>query len=186
MRSQQADFENKMNARYTAVIRNSGYQDWQVCCIFAQNFSNMLKGILAIAGQPGLYRMVAEAKNRIIVESLLTGKKMPASATSKISSLEDIAVYTKTSDMPLKVVLKKISEYESGGQSDILKATPNEMKAYFGRIISDYDADRVYVSDIKKIISWYNILQTNDLLNFEEEENTSGQETGTSPDLEQG
>ena len=144
----------------------------------------MLKGILAIAGQPGLFRMVAEAKNRIIVESLLSGKKMPASATAKISSLEDIAVYTKTSDMPLKEVLKKISEHESGGQCDILKSSPNDMKAYFGQIVAEYDAERVYVSDIKKIISWYNILQNNQLLNFTKEEETEDQEKSTSTESE--
>lgn len=140
----------------------------------------MLKGILAIAGQPGLFRMVAEAKNRIIVESLLTGKKLPASATAKISSLEDIAVYTKSSDMPLKEVLKKINDHESGGQCDILKASPTELKAYFGQIVPEYDAERVYVSDIKKIISWYNILQNNQLLNVTEEEASEGQQNDTS------
>lgn len=146
----------------------------------------MLKGILSIAGQQGLFKMVAEAKNRIIVESLLTGKKMPASATAKISSLEDIAVYTKTSDMPLKEVLKKISEHESGDQCNIVKASPADMKAYFGQIVPEYDAERVYVSDIKKILSWYNILQNNQLLNFSEEEDPAGQEDSTSNDSEQG
>ena len=119
----------------------------------------MLKGILAISGQPGLYKLVAEAKNRIIVESLLTGKRMPASPTAKISSLEDIAVYTQTSDMPLKDVLKKIHEYENGGQAINVKSNDNELKKYFGTIIPDYDKDRVYISDIKKIFIWYNILQ---------------------------
>jgi hypothetical protein len=130
----------------------------------------MLKGILAISGQPGLFKLVAEAKNRIIVESLLTGKRMPASPTAKISSLEDIAVYTKTSDMPLKDVLKKIHEHENGGQAISSKSNDNELKKYFGSIISDYDKDRVYISDIKKIFIWYNILQENNLLDFSEEE----------------
>ncbi len=129
----------------------------------------MLKGILAISGQPGLYKLVAEAKNRIIVESLLTGKRMPASPTAKISSLEDIAVYTQTSDIPLKDVLKKIHEHENGGQAISAKSKDNELKKYFGTIISDYDKDRVYISDIKKIFLWYNILQENNLLDFSEE-----------------
>jgi len=130
----------------------------------------MLKGILAISGQPGLYKLVAEAKNRIIVESLLTGKRMPASPTAKISSLEDIAVYTQTSDMPLKDVLKKIHEHENVGQAMSAKTNDNELKKYFGTIITDYDKDRVYISDIKKIFIWYNILQENNLLDFSEGE----------------
>jgi len=130
----------------------------------------MLKGILAIAGQPGLYKLIAEAKSRIIVESLLTGKRMPASPTAKISSLEDIAVYTQTSDMPLKDVLKKIYEHENGGQAISAKTNNNELKKYFEAIISDYDKGRVYISDIKKIFMWYNILQENNLLDFSEEE----------------
>lgn len=130
----------------------------------------MLKGILAISGQPGLYRLVAEAKNRIIVESLTTGKKMPASTSAKISSLEDIALYTQSGDMPLKEVLKKISEFESGGQSIDIKSSPNEMKTYFGQIVPHYDTERVYHSDIKKILTWYNILQENNLLDFTEDE----------------
>lgn len=128
----------------------------------------MLKGILAISGQPGLFKLVAEAKNRIIVESLLTGKRMPASATAKISSLEDIAVYTKNSDMPLKDVLKKISDHESGGMAISAKSTDNELKKYFEVIVPDYDKDRVYISDIKKIILWYNILHEHELLDFSE------------------
>lgn len=130
----------------------------------------MLKGILAISGQPGLFKLVAEAKNRIIVESLLTGKRMPASQTAKISSLEDIAVYTKSSDLPLKEVFKKISDHESGGLAISAKSTDNELKKYFEVIVIDYDKDRVYISDIKKIILWYNILHEHQLLDFKEDD----------------
>jgi hypothetical protein len=137
----------------------------------------MLKGILAISGQPGLFKLVAEAKNRIIVESLMTGKRMPASTTAKISSLEDIAVYTQNSDMPLKEVMKKISDHESGGMAISAKSTENELKKYFEVIVPDYDKDRVYISDIKKIILWYNILHEHQLLDFSEEvENTESTE----------
>jgi hypothetical protein len=145
----------------------------------------MLKGILAISGQPGLYKLVAEAKNRIIVESLLTGKRMPASPTAKISSLEDIAVYTQTSDMPLKDVLKKIHEHENGGQAISAKSNDNDLKKYFGTIISDYDKDRVYISDIKKIFIWYNILQENNLLDFSEVEEESTNESASSENKEE-
>lgn len=79
----------------------------------------MLKGILSISGQPGLYKQIAEAKNRIIVESLTTGKRMPASGSAKISSLEEIAVFTREGDIPLREVFKRISEHENGVSSEI-------------------------------------------------------------------
>ena len=129
----------------------------------------MLKGILAVSGQPGLFKLIAEAKNRIIVESLITGKRMPASTTSKISSLEDIAVFTHSGDIPLQEILKKIHTHENGGQSKDSKAPDADIRKYFETVVPDYDKDRVYVSDIRKVIHWYNILQEKDLLIFEEE-----------------
>ncbi len=136
----------------------------------------MLKGILAIAGQGGLFKMVAEAQNSIIVESLTTGKRMPAYATSKISALEDIAVFTNDEEMALKDVFKQISEKENGEQAISHKASSNEIKKYFGEVLPDYDEDRVYVSDMKKIIQWYNLLQERELLNFDEKK-SDNQET---------
>ena len=129
----------------------------------------MLKGILAVSGQPGLFKLIAEAKNRIIVESLITGKRMPASTTSKISSLEDIAVFTHSGDLPLQEILKKIHAHENGGLSMDPKGPDADIRKYFETVIPDYDKDRVYVSDIRKVIHWYNILQEKDLLIFEEE-----------------
>ena len=131
----------------------------------------MLKGIMSISGQPGLFKLVAEAKNSIIVESLVTGKRMPAYSTSKISSLEDIAIFTKTGEVPLKEVLKSISEKENGGQATV-KGSGNELKTYFEEVLPEYDQDRVYVSDMKKVIQWYNLLQSKELLNFDEESET--------------
>lgn len=128
----------------------------------------MLKGIMSISGQPGLFKLVAEAKNSIIVESLLTGKRMPAYSSSKISALEDIAIFTQTSEVPLKEVLKKISEKENGGGVGKLDSN-NALKAYFEEVLPEYDEDRVYVSDMKKVMQWYNLLQKNELLNFEDE-----------------
>lgn len=130
----------------------------------------MLKGILAISGQPGLYKMVAEAKNNIIVESLDTGKRMPAYSTTKISALEDIAIYTDSADVPLKEVFQKIFEKESGGEAISSKTPSGELKNYFGKILPDYDRDRVYVSDIKKVLLWYNILHEKEMLDFSEDE----------------
>lgn len=130
----------------------------------------MLKGILAISGHSGLFKMVAESKSNIIVESLDTKKRFPVYSTSKISALEDIAIYTHESDVPLKEIFKTIAEKEDGGQAISAKASGNELKAYFEEILPDYDKDRVYVSDIKKVILWYNTLQENDMLDFSEDE----------------
>lgn len=132
----------------------------------------MLKGILAISGQPGLYKLVAESKNNIIVESLETGKRMPAYSTSKISALEDIAIFTDTEDMPLKDVFKAISEKEDGGKTINHKSSSKELRDYFAEVLPEYDRDRVYVSDIKKVLLWYNTLQGKDMLDFSEEEET--------------
>lgn len=132
----------------------------------------MLKGILAISGQPGLFKLVAESKNNIIVESLETGKRMPAYSTSKISALEDIAIFTDTDDIPLKDVFKAISEKEDGGKTINHKSSSKELRDFFAEILPAYDRERVYVSDIKKVLLWYNTLQEKDMLDFSEEEET--------------
>jgi hypothetical protein len=130
----------------------------------------MLKGILAISGQSGLFKMVAESKNNIIVESLDTQKRIPVYSTSKVSALEDIAIYTETGDVPLKEVFKAISEKEDNGQTISHKSSANELKSYFEEVVAEYDRERVYVSDIKKVLMWYNILQEKEMLDFTEEE----------------
>lgn len=129
----------------------------------------MLKGILAVSGQPGLFKVVSEGKNSVVIESLLTGKKSTAYANAKMSTLEDIAIYTVQEDVPLKKVFKQISEKENGGQAISAKANPEELKNYFATVLPEYDKERVYVSDVKKVISWYNLLQEKGLLNFDEE-----------------
>ena len=130
----------------------------------------MLKGILAISGQQGLFKMIAESKNNIIVESLETGKRMPVYTSTRVSSLEDIAIYTDSKEMPLKEVLKKIYDKEEGKATISHKASPDKLKSYFAEILPGYDRDRVYVSDIKKVILWYNILFEKELLDFSENE----------------
>jgi hypothetical protein len=127
----------------------------------------MLKGILSISGQPGLFKMVTEAKNSIIVESLLTGKRMPAYSTSKISALSDISVFTQTGEIQLKELLKKIQE---NGKLISPKASANEIKNLFAEILPEYDQDRVYVSDMKKIFQWYQLLSELNLLTDPAEE----------------
>ncbi|MBV5314335.1 MAG: DUF5606 domain-containing protein [Prolixibacteraceae bacterium] len=127
----------------------------------------MLKGILAISGQPGLFKLVTEAKNSIIVESLLTGKRIPAYSTSKISTLTDISVFTETAEIQLKDLFKRIQE---NGKIISPKASSNEIKAFFGEVLPEYDKDRVYVSDMKKIFQWYQLLSEKNLLIDDTEE----------------
>lgn len=130
----------------------------------------MLKEILSIAGKPGLQRMVSNSSNAIIVESLIDGKRFPAYSNAKIIALEDISIYTETEDMPLKEVFKRIYDKE-GGKQAISHKEPNEkIVAYFNEVVPEYDKERVYTSDIKKIIQWYNLLVSKGILNFEAEE----------------
>jgi hypothetical protein len=133
----------------------------------------MLKDILSITGQPGLFKVVSRGSKNLIVESLLTGKRFPAFSTNKIMSLEDIAIFTDSGEVPLKDVLKIIAEKEDSKQCIDHKSSGNVLKEYFEEILPNYDKDRVYVSDIKKVIQWYNVLQQSELLIFEEEEETS-------------
>ena len=128
-----------------------------------------MKGILAISGQPGLSKLISEAKNCIIVESLVTGKRMPVYSSSKVSALADIAIFTETGEVTLKQVFKNISEKENGGEI-VAKDSGSDLKAYFEQVVPDYDKNRVYTSDMKKIVQWYNLLKKNNLLNLEEDE----------------
>lgn len=130
----------------------------------------MLKGILSISGQSGLYKLVAESKNNIIVECLETKKRIPVYSTAKVSALEDIAIYTETSDVPLKDIFKSISDKEEGGSALSHKSSGNELKTYFEEVVPEYDKDRVYVSDIKKVLLWYNTLHEKEMLDFTETE----------------
>jgi hypothetical protein len=127
----------------------------------------MLKGILSISGQPGLFKLVAETKNSIIVESLITGKRMPAYSTSKISSLSDISIFTQTGEILLTDLFRKIIE---SGKTISSKASSNEIKAFFAEVLPDYDQDRVYVSDMKKVLQWYQLLSEQNLLVETEDE----------------
>lgn len=136
----------------------------------------MLKDILSISGYGGLFKYISQGRNGIIVESLEDGKRMNASASAKISALEDIAIFTDIEDLPLKDVFKAISEKEDGGVAIAHKSSADELKNYFAEVIPDYDRDRVYVSDIKKVVNWYNILHKFEMLNFDEEEDVKEDE----------
>ncbi len=130
----------------------------------------MLKTILSVSGKPGLYQLISSGKNMVIVESLVDGKKIPIHARDKVVSLGDISIYTETDDAPLKDILINIKQKEDGKKASITTgAKPEELKKYFLEILPDFDRDRVYPTDIKKIIGWYNIL-VNANIDFEKEE----------------
>mgnify|MGYP000997166803 CR=1 FL=1 len=128
-----------------------------------------LKDIVAIAGKGGLFKTVSQTKTGIVVESLLDGKRQPAFVHDRISSLAEISLFTTGEDRPLRQVLKAIQEKENGGQAPDAKTEPAQLKKYFLEAVPDYDTERVYTSDIKKIIGWYNLLQKNDLLGILDE-----------------
>lgn len=132
----------------------------------------MLKEILSIAGKPGLQRLISNASNAIIVESLIDGKRFPAYSNSKIIALEDISIYTENEDMPLKEVFKRIYDKENGKPAINHKESQEKITAYFNEIVPEYDKERVYISDIGKIIQWYNLLVSRGILNFEQEQET--------------
>lgn len=134
----------------------------------------MLKTILSISGKPGLYKLVSQGKNMLIVESLVDKKRFPAYGNEKIISLGDIAMYTDTDDVPLREVLLSMKNKESGAavEMDLKKASADDLRGYLAEVLPAFDRDRVHVSDIKKLISWYNLLVKNGLTDFEEEQPT--------------
>lgn len=134
---------------------------------------NMQQTILAIAGKPGLYKLVSRGKNNLIVETLdAQHRRVPAFATDRITSLGDIAMFTETDDVPLMDVLDNLKKLEEGKKASIneKKASPDELKAYFTKVLPEWDRERVHTSDIKKLISWYNILVDNGITDFKETE----------------
>ena len=136
-----------------------------------------LNTILAISGRPGLFKLLTQTRGGFVAQSLLDNKKISVNAQSNVSVLSEIAVYTLTEELPLKEVLKKIRDKENGGLTSVAhKASKDDLEEYFFSVLSDYDEDRVYASDIKKIIQWYNLLHKNELLNLIDEEEVSGEE----------
>jgi len=143
-----------------------------------------LKKILAISGKPGLYKIVSQTKNGIVVESLTDGKRFTAFAHERMSSLEEISIYTTGEDLPLKMVLKNIFEKENGQKSLDPNIPEAELITYFATVAPDYDTERVYKSDIRKVFKWYNLLAEKSILDFNEEEQlqTGASQDGSSPE----
>jgi hypothetical protein len=136
-----------------------------------------LDKILSITKKPGLYKLIAQSRGGFIAESLLDQKRISVSITSNVSLLSEIAIYTLAEELPLKEVFLKVFEKENGGQASTSpKASKDDLEAYFFSVLPDYDEDRVYPSDIKKIISWYNLLQQHKLLDFKTEASSTEEE----------
>lgn len=136
--------------------------------------------IISVTGKPGLFKILSQAKTGVIVESLIDGKRMPIAATHNVSLLENIAIYTYETEVPLGEIFKTIADKENGKQAISHKESADALKSYFSEILPNYDDERVYTSNIKKVIQWYNTLVNSEFdfatLTKKEEEKTSQEE----------
>ncbi len=131
----------------------------------------MLKTILAISGKPGLYKLVSQGKNILVVESLINGKRTPAYNHEKIISLGDIAMFTENDEVPLNQVFENMKKLENGAIASVsTKDDEKTLREYLAKVLPDFDRERVYTTDIKKLISWYNLLTEKGYTNFSETE----------------
>ncbi len=136
-----------------------------------------LEKILSIGGKPGLYKLVTQTRTGFVAESLLDGKKITVGIRSNVSVLAEIAIYTLDEELPLREVFQKIQVKEKGGKTSIPhKSEKIKLEEYFFEVLPNYDEDRVYTSDIKKVIQWYNLLQENGITDFSEDDEDSSEE----------
>lgn len=117
-----------------------------------------LEGVLAIGGKPGLYQLVAQSRGGVIVEHLTDKKRLSIGAQAQVSALEDIAIFTLDDEIPLKEIFASMMEKHNGEKAISHKSSSRELEEYFLEVLPEYDTDRVYASDIKKVVSWYNML----------------------------
>ena len=133
----------------------------------------MLKKILSVSGKPGLYKLVSQGKSMLIVEALTDGRRLPVYAREKIISLGDIAIYTDGDEVPLYEVLNSVKAKEEGkavSSIDAARATPDELRAYMAEVLPNFDRERVYPTDIKRLLSWYNLLIGAGITDFDPQE----------------
>tara|TARA_R110002096_G_scaffold106741_4_gene234468 strand:- start:1755 stop:2186 length:432 start_codon:yes stop_codon:yes gene_type:complete len=124
-----------------------------------------LDKVLSIAGKPGLYKLIAQTRGGFVAESLMDKKRLSVSVQQNVSVLSEIAIYTLTEEVPLKDVFEKIKKKENGEKTSVKpKDSKDKLEEYFFEVLPDYDEDRVYASDIKKIVQWYNLLQEHNML----------------------
>lgn len=142
----------------------------------------MLKKILSVSGKPGLYKLVSQGKSMLIVEALTDGRRLPVYAREKIISLGDIAIYTDGDEVPLYEVLDSVKAKEEGkavSSIDAVRATPDELRAYMAEVLPNFDRDRVYPTDIKRLLSWYNLLISAGITDFDPQESAEEEDVET-------
>ena len=123
-----------------------------------------LEGILYISGKQGLFKIVSTSKNKIIIESLQDKKRTVISSNQQANMLEEIGIYTYTETVSLSTIFEKIAIRENANKTISHKSKDDEISSYFRQILNEYDEERVYLSNIKKVIQWYNLLQESDLI----------------------
>ena len=127
-----------------------------------------LEKIISISGKPGLYKIINQTRGGFLAESLLDNKKISVSGRHNVSLLSEIAIYTLTEEVPLREVFTKIYDKEDGKETISHKSSKDELEEFFFNVLPDYDEDRVYASDIKKVVQWYNLLAKNGMTDFSE------------------
>ncbi len=143
-----------------------------------------LEKVLSISGKPGLFKMTTQTRSGFLAESLIDGKKISVSGRHNVSLLSEIAIYTLTEELPLREVFLKISEKEKGGEAINHKVSKDQLEEYFFGVLPDYDEDRVYPSDIKKVVQWYNLLIKNGITDFSEAEDANEEDDAKSKAIE--
>ena len=138
-----------------------------------------LEGILNVAGKPGLFKVVSKGNNTVIVESLTDGKRGPVHSHSQANMLEEIGIYTYDKTKPLAEIFDDIAKKENGKQTMTHKSPKSELTNYFREILANYDEERVYISDIKKVIQWYNAMQSAGLIELAKKEKKIAKKTTT-------
>lgn len=133
----------------------------------------MIKGILSIAGRPGLYKLIQSGRGSLIVEQLTTGKRLPVQQRDRVISLADVAMYTDGDDVQLSEVLTSLANVADSKEVDIKTVEAEGLREFFAKVLPNYDRDRVHVSDIRKLISWYNLLIEAGITDFKDEEETT-------------
>ena len=130
-----------------------------------------LEGLLYVSGKPGLFKLVSNTKNTVIIESLTDKKRRPIHSQTQANMLEEIGIYTYNDTKPISDIFDKIAEKENGDKSISHKSSENELINYFREILNDYDEEKVYLSDIKKVFQWYNTIQNAGLINIPKKKN---------------
>ena len=129
-----------------------------------------LEGIINISGKPGLYKVISQGKNTVIVESLIDGKRTTLYSSAQANMLEEIGIYTHDNTKSLSEIFDNIAQKENCKETINHKSSENELRAYFIEILPDYDQDKVYLSDIKKVFQWYNAMQKHGLIKITKKE----------------